>query len=64
MKDDPSAYTVRRLLAEDAPKIPELTERVNGPGYIPTEVYHPDALLKMNETGVRVSVVALHEEAA
>ncbi len=63
MNPDPESYRVRRLLPEDAQAIPGLTEAVNGPGYIHAEVYHPDALLRMNESGERLSVVALHEEA-
>ncbi len=57
------AYTVRRLTRQDAEAIPSITERVNGPAYIHQEVYHPKALIAMNETGERVSVVAIHEEA-
>ncbi|MGO9062869.1 MAG: GNAT family N-acetyltransferase [Candidatus Binataceae bacterium] len=53
-------YTVRRLTPADAPAIPDLTERVNGPGYIHSEVYHPERLLKLNETGQLVSMVALY----
>ncbi|HUA35987.1 MAG TPA: hypothetical protein VMA09_20415 [Candidatus Binataceae bacterium] len=63
MDSDPQLYRVRRLLPEDAQAIPGLTEAVNGPGYIHAEVYHPAALLRMNESGERLSVVALHEEA-
>ena len=55
-------YFTRRLTPADAPSIPELTMRVNGPGYIHAEVYHPQQLLKLNEDGRLVSVVALHRE--
>lgn len=55
-------YMTRRLTSEDAFQIPELTRRVNGPGYIHTEVYHPEQLLKLNESGHLVSIVALHTE--
>ncbi len=58
-----SAYTVRRLTPQDAEAIPKITERVNGPTYLHQEVYDPKALIAMNETGERVSVVAIHEEA-
>jgi hypothetical protein len=57
------AYTVRRLTPQDAEAIPRITERVNGPAYIHQEVYHPKALIAMNESGERLSVVAIHEEA-
>ena len=63
MSSAPELYSVRRLLPEDAQSIPALTEAVNGPGYIHAEVYHPDMLLRMNQSGGRLSVVALHEEA-
>jgi hypothetical protein len=57
------AYTVRRLTPQVAESIPTLTERVNGAAYIHQEVYHPKTLVAMNETGERVSAVAIHEEA-
>lgn len=55
-----SDYEVRRLTPQDAAAIPELTTRVNGPGYIHPEVYHPERLLSMNRSGQLLSVVALH----
>ncbi len=55
-------YTTRRLTPADALAIPELTNRVNGPGYIHAEVYHPRRLLELNETGRLVSVVAVHRK--
>lgn len=55
-------YSTRRLTPADALAIPELTNRVNGPGYIHAEVYHPRRLLELNETGRLVSVVALHRK--
>src|SRR5579864_7469556 len=53
-------YFTRRLTPVDALSIPELTNRVNGPGYIHAEVYHPKQLLKLNESGRLVSIVAVH----
>jgi serine/threonine-protein kinase RsbW len=53
-------YFTRRLTSADALEIPELTNRVNGPGYIHDEVYHPERLLALNENGRLVSIVALH----
>jgi hypothetical protein len=53
-------YTTRRLTAVDALEIPELSTRVNGPGYIHAEVYHPRQLLELNQEGRLVSVVAVH----
>ncbi len=55
-------YITRRLTPADALAIPELTNRVNGPGYIHAEVYHPQQLLNLNESGRLVSVVAVHKK--
>jgi hypothetical protein len=57
-----ASYSTRRLTPADAQKIPDLSTRVNGPGYIHAEVYHPQQLLKLNQDGRLVSVVALHLE--
>jgi hypothetical protein len=57
---EPAEYEVRRLTAQDAAAIPELTTRVNGPDYIHPEVYHPERLLSMNQSGELLSVVAIH----
>jgi len=59
---DPSAYAVRRLTPADAAYVPELTIRVNGPGYIHAEMYHPERLIRLNQSGELVSVVALVKE--
>ena len=55
-----SAYQLHRLTPQYAEQIPALTLRVNGPSYVHAEVYHPERLLRMNESGDLVSVVALH----
>ncbi len=57
---DIAEYEVRRLTAQDAAAIPELTTRVNGPDYIHREVYHPERLLALNQSGRLTSVVAVH----
>ena len=57
---EPAAYEIRRLTPADAVAIPELTTRVNGPDYIHPEVYHPERLLSMNQSGQLLSVVAVH----
>jgi hypothetical protein len=59
-ENSPADYTVRRLTPADAAGIPELTNRVNGPAYIHAEVYHPEQLIRLNESGHLVSIVALH----
>jgi predicted N-acetyltransferase YhbS len=61
-EDLAATYTIRRMTPPDAAAIPELTNRVNGPGYIHAEVYHPERLLRLNESGHLVSIVALHVE--
>jgi hypothetical protein len=58
---DIAEYEVRRLTAQDAAAIPELTTRVNGPDYIHPEVYHPERLLALNQSGRLTSVVAIHQ---
>ncbi len=55
-------YFTRRLTPADALAIPELTNRVNGPGYIHAEVYHPQQLINLNKSGRLVSVVAVHKK--
>lgn len=61
---EPAEYEVRRLTPADAAAIPELTTRVNGPDYIHPEVYHPERLLSMNQSGQLLSVVAVHAGSA
>jgi len=53
-------YEIRRLKADDARQIPDLTERVNGKGYLHAELYHPDRLVRLNASGELISTVAVH----
>jgi len=63
--DSPATeYEIRRLKPEDAQSIPELTERVNGPGYLHAELYHPDRLVRLNNSGELISTVAVHNDGA
>jgi hypothetical protein len=52
-------YTIRRLRPEDAAGVRDCVMRVYGDSYLHREMYEPDELIRMNETGQRVSVVAL-----
>src|SRR5437016_14415296 len=54
-------YTVRRLTPSDAASIPSLTVKVNGESYIHAEMYHPERLIRLNQSGELVSVVAIDE---
>ena len=52
-------YTVRRLRAEDATGVAACVRRVYGDSYLHRELYQPDQIIRLNETGELVSVVAL-----
>jgi len=55
-------YQVRRLTAKDAWQLPALTLAVDGPSYVHAEVYHPHRMMRLNESGELISVVALDEQ--
>src|SRR5262249_42570152 len=52
-------YIIRHLRPEDAPGVTALVRRVYGEPYLHEDLYHPEALLRSNQTGQRVSFVAL-----
>jgi hypothetical protein len=55
-------YVVRRLRACDAQGVADCVRRVYGDSYIiHTELYHPEEIVALNESGRLVSVVALTE---
>jgi hypothetical protein len=55
-------YVVRRLRACDAQGVADCVRRVYGDSYIiHTELYHPEEIVALNESGRLVSVVALSE---
>lgn len=54
-----SDYTVRRLREEDAVGVNACVRAIYGQSYIHDELYHPQQLLRMNQSGELVSVVAL-----
>jgi hypothetical protein len=55
----PAGYTVRRLRPEDAFAVVACVRRIYGDSYVHSEVYHPEQINRLNETGELVSVVAL-----
>jgi hypothetical protein len=52
-------YRVRRLTPADAPGVRALAQRVYGSTYFHDEVYDPDKLLRMNESGHLITAVAI-----
>jgi hypothetical protein len=54
-----SGYTVRRLRPEDAAGVAACVRRVYGDSYPRLDLYHPEQILRLNETGELVSAVAL-----
>src|SRR5438309_1926458 len=58
-KSNSDQYTVRRLRPEDAEGVVDCVRGVYGDSYlIHTELYHPEQIVKLNEVGSLVSVVA------
>jgi hypothetical protein len=55
----PDGYTVRRFQPADAPGVTELVRRVYADTYVHPELYHPEELVLLNQTGENVSIVAL-----
>jgi hypothetical protein len=56
----PSAYTIRRLRPEDAAGVTACVRRVYGETYIcHKELYDPEKILRLNQTGQLVSFVAV-----
>ena len=52
-------YTVRRLRPEDATGVAECVRSVYGDSYVHPELYHPDQVIRLNQTGELVSAIAL-----
>ena len=60
METTRTEYLVRRLCADDAQGVTACVRRVYGDSYIiHTELYHPEQIVTLNESGQLVSVVAL-----
>lgn len=54
-----SGYAVRRLGPGDADGVTRLVQSIYGDSYYPRELYEPRKIVRMNEVGELVSVVAL-----
>lgn len=54
-----SGYIVRRFAPADAPAVTRLVEGVYGETYYPRELYHPDKISHLNESGRLISSLAL-----
>ncbi|HZT81806.1 MAG TPA: hypothetical protein VFA26_16385 [Gemmataceae bacterium] len=54
-----SGYSLRRLRPADAPGVTELVRAVYGDSYYPGDLYDPGRIVRLNEAGRLVSVVAL-----
>ena len=52
-------YTIRLLRPEDAAGVAACVRRVYGDSYIHPLVYHPDQVVRLNQTGELVSAIAL-----
>jgi len=60
MATSETEYTVRRLRADDAQGVVDCVRRVYGDSYIiHTEMYHPEQIVALNESGHLLSIVAL-----
>lgn len=57
--DHSQEYTIRRLRAEDADGVSECVHRVWGEHYLHEELYHPAQIVRMNQAGTLISVVAV-----
>jgi serine/threonine-protein kinase RsbW len=52
-------YTIRLLRPEDAAGVAACVRRVYGDSYVHPKLYHPDQVIRLNQTGELVSAVAL-----
>jgi hypothetical protein len=52
-------YTLRRFVPTDAPAIVRLVRAIYGDSYYPTDLYDPEKIIYLNETGKLVSIVTL-----
>jgi len=55
-------YKLRRVTVNDALQLPALTLAVNGPSYVHGELYHPHRIMRLNESGELISIVAIDEQ--
>ncbi len=54
-----NGYTVRRLSPNDAAGVKRLVESVYGDTYYPRDLYDPEQIVRLNQAGRLVSIVAL-----
>ena len=54
-----NGHTIRRLCPSDAAGVARLVEVVYGDTYSPRDLYDPEQIIRLNEAGTLVSVVAL-----
>src|SRR5262245_37549883 len=55
-----SDYAVRRFEPGDAEGVRALVERIYGDSYLHAELYHPEQLVRVQQTGQQVSIVTVH----
>jgi hypothetical protein len=60
----PQTYTIRRLRADDALAVSQCVYRSYGYSYGNADLYYPQRIVHLNETGQLVSVVAVDEAGA
>ena len=53
-------YVIRRFEPGDADGVRALVERVYGDSYVHRELYHPEQLVRVHETGQQASIVTVH----
>jgi hypothetical protein len=58
-----STYTIRRLCPSDAAGVARLIESVYGDTYFPRDLYNPEQILRLNDAGQLISVVAVDSTA-
>src|SRR5262245_34965996 len=54
-----TGYTIRRLCSSDAVGVARLVDLVYGDTYYPPDLYDPEKIVRRNEMGQLVSIVAL-----
>jgi serine/threonine-protein kinase RsbW len=55
-------FSIRRFRPEDSPGIVNCVRRVYGDSYIHRELYEPDQIIRQNQSGETISVVALDSD--
>ena len=63
-KSPPQSYTIRRFRPDDAISVAQCVYRSFGYTYGDADLYYPDRIVHLNETGQLVSIVAVDEAGA